>query len=597
VHCIIPRRRFFSRRCNVANARLNRLRCFVSACSEGATMQVRLITAAAVASSLFAVCTVRDARAYDYTAPVQFHTVASFDPATGVIPFPNNLLLFGTTDLTLNIPVVDPTDGSDPKVAMNALDGFSTTAPWATTFNAPIDATSLVAGDSVRVFQVNLSGPGGGVTGIVRELASPQEYVVALAPSDTNGETIAIVPTRPLDQMTSYMAVLTTGIRNAAGGAIRASLPYLLAERPNPLCTGGQSTLPALPASEACQLEPLRQLVNSQEAAAASVGIAPGSIALSWVATTESTTVVLQAVDAVVEQSDPAPVVLAPTGENLGNLGAGLPPVADIYIGVISVPYYLTAPTTDDPLAPLTKWWQGLAGAYIPQCADFGLDPTSTNLTYCNPFPVPTSTQTIPLVLTIPNSHSGKTKPAAGWPVVIYQHGITRNRTDAFAVAGTLASQGFAVVAIDLPLHGITDPTNPFYVGNTPFAALGATERTFDLDLENNDTGAPGPDSAIDPSGSWFINLSSLLTSRDNLRQGAADLFELAHAIPSMHISAGTDFDGSRIALVGQSLGSIVGTMFITIDPNVNVGVLNVPGGGIARLVRVFAQVSRPPVS
>jgi hypothetical protein len=131
-------------------------------------MQVRLITALAVASSLFTVCTVRDARAYDYTAPVQFHTVASFDPAVGVIPFPNNLLLLGSTDLTLNIPVVDPTDFSDPKVAMNALDGFSTTAPWSTTFNAPIDATSLAAGDTVRVFQVNLTGPGGGVTGIVR---------------------------------------------------------------------------------------------------------------------------------------------------------------------------------------------------------------------------------------------------------------------------------------------------------------------------------------------------------------------------------------------------------------------------------------------
>ena len=56
---------------------------------------------------------------------------------------PNNLLLLGTTDLTLNIPVADPTDVSDPKVAMNALDGFSTTAPWSTTFNMPIDATTL----------------------------------------------------------------------------------------------------------------------------------------------------------------------------------------------------------------------------------------------------------------------------------------------------------------------------------------------------------------------------------------------------------------------------------------------------------------------
>jgi len=547
-------------------------------------MQVRSITAAAVASSLIFTFAVRDARAYDYTAPVQFHSVASFDPSTGIVPFPTNLLLNGSTDLTLNIPSADPTDFSDPKVAMSALDGFSTTAPWSTTFNAPIDATSLVPGQTVRVFEVTLTGPGGGVTGVTRELSAPDDFVVALAPSDATGRTLAIVPTKPLQEMTSYMAVITNGVKDAGGGHIRASLPYLLSQRTTPLCSGGQSTVPALGA-QACQLEPLRQLVNSQEAAATAAGVAPGSIAISWVMTTQSTTVALQAISTVVELSPPATTHIAPTGSTLGDLGAGLPPVADIYIGTIDVPYYLSAPSQDNPIAPLNEFWHASPGAYISQCAGFGLDPTSTNITYCNPFPVATSTQTIPLVMTVPNSRSGRSRPAAGWPVVIFEHGITRNRTDAFAIAGTLAAQGFAVVAIDLPLHGITDTTNPFYIGNTPFAAIGAEERTFNLDFINNTTGAPGPDGEIDPSGTWFINLQSLLTSRDNLREGVADLFQLAHAIPSMHYSAGNDFDGSRIELAGQSLGSIIGTMFLQIDPNVNVALLNVPGGGIARLL------------
>jgi pimeloyl-ACP methyl ester carboxylesterase len=301
--------------------------------------------------------------------------------------------------------------------------------------------------------------------------------------------------------------------------------------------------------------------------------------------TTQSTTVELQAIDALVEASPAATTHLAPTGRTLGDLGVGLPPVADIYIGTIDLPYYLSAPGTDNPTAPLNTHWEAAAGAYIDQCAGFGLDPTSTNITFCNPFPVATSTVTVPMVVNLPNTRSGRANPPTRWPVVIFPHRITRKRTEAFAVAGTLAAQGFAVVAIDLPLHGITDTTNPFYVGNTPFAQLGAKERTFDMDFENNTTGAPGPDSAIDPSGAWFINLSSLLTSRDNLRQGVADLFELAHAVPSMHYSASTDFDGSSIAFVGQSLGSIVGTMFVQIDPNVNTALLSVPGGGIARLL------------
>ena len=49
---------------------------------------------------------------------------ASFDPSNAVIPFPSSLLYTGTTDLTLNIPVADPGNVTDPIVALNSLDGF-----------------------------------------------------------------------------------------------------------------------------------------------------------------------------------------------------------------------------------------------------------------------------------------------------------------------------------------------------------------------------------------------------------------------------------------------------------------------------------------
>ncbi len=186
-------------------------------------------------------------------------------------------------------------------------------------------------------------------------------------------------------------------------------------------------------------------------------------------------------------------------------------------------------------------FWHAAPGAYVPPFDAVGLSPASTNVTFANPFPVATSTQLIPVLLTVPNANSGHAKPAAGWPVVIFQHGITRNRTDMFAIAGTLAAQGFAVIAIDAPLHGITDTTNPLYIGNTPFAANGAQERTFNLDVSNNATGAPGPDGVIDGSGTLFINLSYLLTSRDNLRQATSDLMELTRAIPQMSFDGNCD--------------------------------------------------------
>jgi dienelactone hydrolase len=506
---------------------------------------------------------------------------ARFDPSAGVIPFPTNLLLSGTTDLTLNIPGANPNNPGDPIHALNRLDGFSTVAPWSMSFSAAPAPASIVPGNSVRVFEVTLTGPGGGVTGVVRELTPGTEFVTALAPSDPTGRTLAIIPTSPLKQLTSYMVVITNGIRDARGNDATPDQAYFLAKRTSPLCVGGQSTDPLLPAATACALEPLRQLINSQEAAAQARGIPRNRIVLSWVATTQSITPVLQAVKSV---TGPRPTQLAPTGLNTSV--AGLPPVADIFIGVIGLQYYLQAPTAANPTAPLTGRWRAAPGAYVPPFNQAGLNPGSDNITFANPFPVATGVELVPVLLTVPNANSGHTRPAAGWPVVIFQHGITRNRTDALAIAATMAAQGFVVVSIDQPLHGLP-PENPFAIGNTPFAQLGARERTFDVDFINNQTGAPGPDGVPDPSGAHTINLASLLTTRDNGRQAVVDLFALTASLPAFDLTGNGsgDLDTSRVSFVGVSLGAMVGVGFLALEPSVNVGVLSTPGGGIAQLL------------
>lgn len=580
-------------------------------------MQARLLVSSVLCSFLLAACGGGSSNSPRTTpqvtifnsngSPVTGIITASFDPSNSVVPFPTNLLLSGTTDLTLNIPVPNPNDASNPKVALNALDGFGTLSPWSTRFSVAPNPATLLAGKTIRLFEVTLSGPGGGVTKVVRELQSPQEFVVALSASDASQRTLAIVPTKPLTQLTSYMAVLLgdggTGlvpaarlpsIADAAGNDITADTTYFLAKRISPICVNGKSTDALLADAQACGLEPLRQLVNSQEAAAQAVGVDRGRIVLSWVATTQSVTVALSAVNSIVDGS-PAPVTqLASTGLDLSKINSSLPPIANVYVGILQVPYYLNVPTVSNPTAPLGGSWKAAPGAYVPPLNAVGLDPTSTHITFANPIPVKNTTLALPVLMTVPNANSGHSKPTAGWPIVIFQHGITRNRTDMFAIAGTLASQGYAAVAIDLPLHGITDPTNPFFhnqlLSGSPAAALITAERTFDLDFSNNTTGAAGPDNKIDSSGSYFINLTSLLTSRDNLRQGVADLLSLRRALATMNISGGTsDFDTSRVSYVGQSLGSIVGTDFMAVaqTPNTYVqnAVLNVPGGGIANFL------------
>lgn len=508
--------------------------------------------------------------------PVTATITAIFDPSGGVLPFPTNILLSGTTDLTLNVPVADPTNFGDPAVALSALDGYSTNAPWATPFSANVEPTSVTPGNSVRLFEVTLTGPGGGVTGITRELTPGAEFVAV-----STGAGIGIVPTKTLKQITSYMAVLTNGITDAAGNAATPDQTYFITQRTSPLVdANGNSTDPLLPTATAQLLEPLRQLTNSQEAAAASAGVNRDDIVVSWVMTTQSITPVLSAVKAI---TGPGASTLVPSGLNTSVVGgAG---IADIWVGIQSSPYYLEAPSATNPTAPLTSFWTAAPGAYVPPFDAFGLDPTSTHLTFANPFPVATGVETYPVILTLPNANSQHQMPASGWPIVIFQHGITRNRTDMLAVADTLASIGYAVIAQDLPLHGLTDTTNPFY--NDGLFNPEARERTFDLDLADNDTGAPGPDGVIDSSGSYTINLTSLLVSRDNMRQGVADLFSLAATIPTMDLNGdgNPDFDGSKIAFVSQSLGSITGIQFLAIEDTVTTAVLSVPGGGIARML------------
>jgi pimeloyl-ACP methyl ester carboxylesterase len=235
-----------------------------------------------------------------------------------------------------------------------------------------------------------------------------------------------------------------------------------------------------------------------------------------------------------------------------------LPGFSDIYAGALAIPYYLSKDQ------PLEGYWKTADGGAV---------------TRYNPLPAATATLQIPVLMTVPNARSGQGKPANGWPVVIFQHGITRDRADLFLLADALSFAGYAAVAIDLPLHGITDKTNPLYTESL--------ERTFDLDVVNNQTGAPGPDGVIDASGGYFINLQSLQTTRDNVRQATEDLRQLTANLPLVDLNGDRqpDLDVGRIHFVGHSLGGIVGSTFLGIEGNVTTATLAMPGGGVAKLL------------
>lgn len=489
---------------------------------------------------------------------------AVFDPAAGKIPFPNTLLFSGSTDGTLNIPVANPNNLADPGVALNTLDGFSTTAPLTAQFSSALRADTIKAGETIRVFEVALVNPflnpataaPFAITEVKRELQAGMDYNAALSPADSSRSTLTISPLRPLAPKSGYLVVLTDGVQDEGGFNAAPSPSYRLSQLTTPLVdAAGNSRLPGLSDAQARALEPLRQQINNQENAATSQGVAKSHIVLSWTFMTQS---IDDAFKALSKDRAPASLRLQATGATTGAVGLGLPGFSDIYAGALSTPYYLSKEK------PLSAYWQ---------TADNG------PITQYTPLPAATATLPIPVLMAVPNAASGQSKPVGGWPAVIFQHGITRNRTDMFLLADALAFAGFAVIAIDLPLHGITDKTNPFY--------LTELERTFDLDLSNNATGASGADGAIDPSGSYFINLQSLLTSRDNARQAAEDLRQLTTALPLLDFDGDRqpDIDANRIHFVGHSLGGIVGATFLGIDHRVASATLAMAGGGIAKLL------------
>ena len=484
--------------------------------------------------------------------------VASFNPFTLTIPT-TNILLLGD-DGKLDLPLTGDAGVDTLLGVLNELDGYSTTSPITYTFAAGVDPSTLIAGDTVRLLQVSSAGPA--ATGLIREVTGAEFVVI---PADPTASTIAIVPLVPLVAGATYVVALTDGIIGQDGVPVAASPTYLDTKQTTPFEGDDQQPL-----------EPVRQLVNSYEGVSAAAGIDPASIVLSWMFPTIDTETVLQSVAAGVLGNPPSgALVVAPSGLNTSNVGgAG---AADIFIGTLELPYYLGVPSAENPVAPLTEFWRGASG---------------TSVSRFDPLPTLTEMQTIPVLMTVPTG----TPPAGGFPITIFQHGITRNRSDMLALADGQAQAGRAVIAIDIPLHGITttNPADPLFAlsaAASPFPT--DAERTLGLDFLGGgaDPCNPEPDGIPDDSGAHFLNLASMLTARDNTRQASVDLFYLANSLGDLGALINTD----DVGFVGFSLGGIVGTPFLALDSSVvGPATLAAAGGGIAGLLA--GSVSFGPV-
>ena len=536
--------------------------------------------------------------------PQTFSSLVLFDPtnASPIIPFPFDGLFSGSATPTLNVPGT-PAPLSD----INQLDGFSTTASIFADIAGSVDYSTLPG------HVVIINGATGAVLVPGTDFTVENENATAAdpltgqqTPISSQRSRLLISPLKPLAGSTTYVVAITKGIKTTAGADVIASDSFRITSSATPVSQQTDPALANFTATQKAVLEALRAQLIYPVVQELSAKIPADQIVLAWSFTTQSIDTSLQL---VAKNASAGLIAVANTGLATGQHGIPGLGLANVYAGLTTLPYNLQAPSASNPTAPLSAYWHADPAQPDPALKFLGQIPCgafakgavvngvtlkpSASTTACFPHldASQTSVQKVPVIVTAPNASSGQTKPAGGWPVVIFQHGITQNRENVFAVADGLARAGFVVVAMDLPLHGVTSKTDPFYHNQlftgSPAAGLITGERTFDLDFENNSTGAPGPDGTIDGSGTYFINLQSLITSRDNLREAVSNLLTLSKTVGTLDLDGdGTaDTNPARVYYFGHSLGGIVGGTLLGVDSGIRAAVLANPGGGVGKLL------------
>ena len=198
------------------------------------------------------------------------------------------------------------------------------------------------------------------------------------------------------------------------------------------------------------------------------------------------------------------------------------------------------------------------------------------NIGRFNPLPTLSEVQSVPLRIFAPTTNLSTVTD-----VIIYQHGVTSIKENAYALAlgqigaglqVTPTAKNVAVVVIDHPLHGERG-----YALSNSMATVTTSEN-------------PLP----------YLNLNYLTVARDNLKQSVADLLGLRLAVGLANAKGlGGQLGGAglKVHFLGHSLGAITGANLLAVANQTtgsaqadalfkfDSGGLAMPGGGIAPLL------------
>jgi hypothetical protein len=531
-----------------------------------------------------------------------------FNPTSGEIPLPNVLATAMaksplTSSMSASDPVVRPANTPmTPPEALSYINYYEVgstsavsgvNAPIYIRFSSPVDATTVTSAN-IKVFQITADSTSTSATennplGFT-DVTGMFKLMYSAGSTD-----LFLFPNFPMSPATRYLYVVSNRVKDAATGNPVVSSTYFDILK---------STFPLVGAFAA--LEPIRanamsgtniklsgyakvmddlitaaKVANRSEIAVMGRFITTGAGYVSTKGTMMPVESALRAFAAGstmggltgktwYNPSDPTAnlntvTVTTPTGLTpaayWAAAGAGTAPAS---VGAVVTGTINSARLSIDPVVAKANAsvaggdLTAVSGAYNPAAGVLQpfRDGTGALTAYYH------TTTAVPFVLITPTTPSGK--------VIIFQHGITGQKEQVVAVAGSLTTAGYTVVAIDLPLHGA-------------------------LAVPTHTTGAVW--------GQDFMAVGAPLATRSNIQQAAFNLnrLELTMKTGGFIGIGGIAAPPTEIKYVSLSLGSIVGAYYLAGNTTLSTtgypytqttlnsdmkGFLSVPGGRLAYLLQ-----------
>jgi len=575
---------------------------------------------------------------------VEFDPARSLALKARFVPFPNDLVRDPTTGkVTLSEQACESaTAKATRENILNQLDGFGTyETPIQVTLTQEVDEATLVATggaeDTVVMYQRGTDPASATKIPILVQKGTTIRQLDGKC-ADNEKETVntfTIIPLVPLAQKTTYIVGVVKGLKTPTGTDFASSYTWSLVKAPeNPVTLDDQGNVvsdrtPLDPADpmQLAQLQSLSLLWNLHAPILSFLEKVPNGhpredVLVAFAFTTQTTTDPLDpgVTGSVAAGLSSAAFVAGPssvTGK-FSTLGATLCGNAGetnqtqcflkLALGGCSpLTTGCTSANYDDgnsKCAALgcTAIGDVLGGGILEMVFQVpGPNPLAGGAMIPGAWsdPIKPMAQTSPpleILMVVPTGNA----PPQGWPTVVFGHGLGSSKESLLAIASAFAREGFASVAIDFQLHGsraVRTSVDPA-LGCKGKCATGGVfyEKTCDtiMDCDNpaGDTcGLPGqfaPPSASSAPQCYAPFLSSdLAATRDGIRQTVLSLQRLVRALKTCGASGCGAFkvNVDQTVYVGMSLGAIIGSTFVGVDPTIHVAVLNVGGVGWADIL------------